>query len=541
MKSFKLQHKTRYAVSLVALCLASVVHAAPPLPDFVITEVSCPAEIVEGMDMTVYVTVENRGAIAGDAKYVDVLWNNHTNGLPQVGEVGEAWEPVGVLQPGGSRTLALSPVKAKLGTNSICAIVEFENRVPETFNTNNHYCVEYNAVTVPTNVVPVHRFWSDQFGAHFYIMGDSERDRIAAKYLGIWNYEAVAWHAYPTREVGTMPVHRFWSDQFGSHFYIIGDSERDRIAAKYPGIWSYETVAWYAYPTQVAGSEPVHRFWSDQFGTHFYIMTDSERDRIAAKYLGLWNYEAVAYYAFDASLGGSSTGALGGVGASGVSSLSAMPRMDETAGPRSATPALARSIGMDGGAPVSHHPSNAAIKAFSGTSKGESVVFPVLLSDASVSAYMYDAALDAWTNLLSDAASPTNIVISGVEPGRDYLLEVWMEDPYGGKLMSDHASWFERSLDAPESLDGDKAVASGTSDGVGLPVERVRMPESGEPLTVKLYSVSKGVVQTLEDVVGGEIVELQIADWNTWHWVGVWRDSDGRLVFSLWLRHGLME
>ena len=44
-------------VMLFGFGMAYIVHAMPPLPDFVITDVSIPAEIVEGMKITVNVTV----------------------------------------------------------------------------------------------------------------------------------------------------------------------------------------------------------------------------------------------------------------------------------------------------------------------------------------------------------------------------------------------------------------------------------------------------------------------------------------------------
>jgi hypothetical protein len=30
-------------------------------------------------------------------------------------------------------------------------------------------------------------------------------------------------------------------------------------------------------------------------------------------------------------------------------------------------------------------------------------------------------------------------------------------------------------------------------------------------------------------------------EWNCWHWVGGWRESDDELVLSLWLRHEVEE
>ncbi len=285
------------AFALTVTCAAA---AMPPLPDFVVESLGVGSEtIVQGRPLAVTAVVKNQGSAAGDARHLDV-WYHWTNDVaPAFGDVGDSWVLVGRLAAGESRSVVLPPqFLDHAGTNRLCARVEFENLVSESVNTNNHLCIEYVAKPVGTLLSPVHRFWSDQYGAHFYVMGDSERDRIAAKYPGVWRYETVAWYAYPVLVSGTLPVHRFWSDRLGKHFYIMGDSERDRIAAKYQGIWRYEAVAWHAYQTQVAGTQPVGRFWSDQFMGHFYTITQAEINRIAAKYLGIWNYETVAYWAF---------------------------------------------------------------------------------------------------------------------------------------------------------------------------------------------------------------------------------------------------
>ena len=361
---------------------------------------------------------------------------------------------------------------------------------------------------------PVHRFWSDQFGAHFYIMGNSERDRIAAKYPGIWRYETVAWYAYPTQAAGTQPVHRFWSDQLGKHFYIMGDSERDRIAAKYQGIWRYETVAWYAYPTQVVGTQPVGRFWSDQFMGHFYTITQAEINRIAAKYPGIWNYETVAYWAFLTPPAGMQAVAASVPSTSGLDALSST-NPGETLTPEEGE----ATVGTDE------------------TANG--VVFPLAVAGARVSAFVYDATADKPTQILDGADSPGEAVFSGVEPDRDYRFEVWQDGAGSKKAVLVHASSFERRLDPPATL-ADAADASDGGDGVvGAPAARILTPAAEGTLTLKLYSAAAGVVETRGDVAGGETVDFSLPVWNRWYWVGGWRDADGELVLSLWLRHEL--
>jgi hypothetical protein len=188
---------------LLAGCLLAqaffggVAEAAPPLPDFVVDAVAVePQPAVQGRPLAVTAVVRNQGDAAGDARHLDV-WHHWTNAVPPVfGDVGDAWAPVGRLAPGESRTIVLPPqFLDHPGTNRLCARVEFENLVSESVNTNNHLCVEYAAAPSETLLAPVHRFWSDQFRAHFYIMGDAERDRIAAKYPRVWSYENVALYA----------------------------------------------------------------------------------------------------------------------------------------------------------------------------------------------------------------------------------------------------------------------------------------------------------------------------------------------------------
>ncbi len=145
MRRVELLNKVKQVAACVVLTFAQFVQAMPLLPDFVVTDIICPSEILAGMDMTVYVTVENQGVAAGEGMYVD-LWQNITNSFPNVGEVGEAWEPVGMLEPGEARTIAISPIEVLPGTNQIFALVEFENRVSEALNTNNLLCVEYQGV-----------------------------------------------------------------------------------------------------------------------------------------------------------------------------------------------------------------------------------------------------------------------------------------------------------------------------------------------------------------------------------------------------------
>jgi hypothetical protein len=107
------------------------------------------------------------------------------------------------------------------------------------------------------DLAPVYRFWSGSLSAHFYTLDESERDKLLSNYPHVWTYEGVAFYACPPgrQPAGTMPVYRFWSGVLGAHFYTAGDAERFKLLSGYRDTWQYEGVAWYAWPP--AASAPV--------------------------------------------------------------------------------------------------------------------------------------------------------------------------------------------------------------------------------------------------------------------------------------------
>ena len=164
-------------------------------------------------------------------------------------------------------------------------------------------------VTIPNSNIPgsaLYRFWSNQNGTHFYTISEGERDYIIANYQEeVWQYETIAYYAYaPGGEpTSAKPVYRFWSDQNLAHFYTISEEEKNYIIANYPEeIWRYETIAYYAFAPgeDPPDAKPVYRFWSDTNFTHFYTISEEERDYIIANYPEeIWRYETIAWYAYE--------------------------------------------------------------------------------------------------------------------------------------------------------------------------------------------------------------------------------------------------
>ncbi len=151
--------------------------------------------------------------------------------------------------------------------------------------------------------VPIYRFWSPTFLNHFYTISKVEKDFVIATWPDSWTYERIEYYTYPQNTVdGLLPVYRFWSNQYNGHFYTIDANEKDTVIATWPDVWSYEGPAFYAFPEgqQPDGTTPVYRFWSPSLLAHFYAATAAERDFLINNPDWGWDYEGVAWYAYAA-------------------------------------------------------------------------------------------------------------------------------------------------------------------------------------------------------------------------------------------------
>lgn len=154
------------------------------------------------------------------------------------------------------------------------------------------------AAGAPPEAVAVHRFRSLSSNRSFYTLDESERDILQTRYSDVWTYEGPAFRAFPSPSDDRLaPVHRFWSGWLNAHFYTLDEREADGLLVNSSSVWTYEGVAFYAYPAddRPAGTLPVHRFWSDVLATHLYTTSDRERFSLANDPAGLWHDEGPAY------------------------------------------------------------------------------------------------------------------------------------------------------------------------------------------------------------------------------------------------------
>ncbi|UCD50972.1 MAG: hypothetical protein JSW27_26040 [Phycisphaerales bacterium] len=150
--------------------------------------------------------------------------------------------------------------------------------------------------------LPVYRFWSPILQSHFYTALESEKEKLLIEYPDVWTYDGEVYQAVAdANEPNSAPIYRFWSNVLGGHFYTISEKERDRLIEEHPDVWDYEGIAFHAYPVdqQPAETIPIYRFWSDALATHFYTADEAERDHLLKDSPDLWTYDGIAWYAYS--------------------------------------------------------------------------------------------------------------------------------------------------------------------------------------------------------------------------------------------------
>lgn len=150
----------------------------------------------------------------------------------------------------------------------------------------------------------IYRFWSDAYAAHFYTLSKYERDSILYTYpSSTWRFEAEGFSGVKLTSCdssGAKRVYRFWSDAYQNHFYTISETEKNNVINNYPDeIWRYEIEAYCAFTSQQPGTLPIYRFWSDTYNSHFYTISETEKNNIIANFpTKVWRLETIAYYTY---------------------------------------------------------------------------------------------------------------------------------------------------------------------------------------------------------------------------------------------------
>lgn len=159
--------------------------------------------------------------------------------------------------------------------------------------------VESGAV-LEASLRDVYRFWSPKIEKHFYTIDTVEKETLLTYSSDVWTYEGAVFAAFQDdSDPATRPVYRFWSNKLSGHFYTIDEQEKNWLIQELEYVWTFEGVAFYAYPSGLRPpwASPVYRFWSPAKSTHFYTISQKEKDDLIAGQSKVWIYEGIAWYA----------------------------------------------------------------------------------------------------------------------------------------------------------------------------------------------------------------------------------------------------
>ena len=189
----------------------------------------------------------------------------------------------------------------------MCGAPDMPANGPNPYNNGTWSGTRFTTTTC-TNIAQrptgyIYRFWSDRNQHHFYTTDYTEAQRVIDLWPETWSYEPAQTFQVAnvttngTCSPGLNPVYRFWSDQKQGHFYTASEAEKNSVTKNWPTIWTYEKVAFCASTTaSLSTPDPLYRFWSDRKQGHFYTADSTEKDRVIATWPDVWSYEGVAFY-----------------------------------------------------------------------------------------------------------------------------------------------------------------------------------------------------------------------------------------------------
>lgn len=94
---------------------------------------------------------------------------------------------------------------------------------------------------------------------------------------------------------GSLPIHRMYNPNAGSHYYTTNDVERDILVSLG---WRYERDEGFLFTNQVAGTVEVFRLWNKDSGVHLFTESVAVRDAVLAAFPGTWLQHASVGFAY---------------------------------------------------------------------------------------------------------------------------------------------------------------------------------------------------------------------------------------------------
>ena len=140
--------------------------------------------------------------------------------------------------------------------------------------------------------IPVHRFFQNRRGFHFYTADENEKENIVERSIDgelNYTYENVAYRGLSTNRdaltgetiEGALPVYRFFNRDTGSHLYTMDENEKSYIDGNLSN-YSFDGISYYAFESEPQEIEtvPLYRMYNTQSGSHLFTTDSNEFNTI---------------------------------------------------------------------------------------------------------------------------------------------------------------------------------------------------------------------------------------------------------------------
>jgi len=111
-----------------------------------------------------------------------------------------------------------------------------------------------NAAPNSGNDSPLYRFLNLKTGVYFYTASEAEEASILANLSNVFRLEGIAYKVSLTAKTGASPVYRFFNLHNGSHFYTISEAEKNNVIATLSSTYHFEGVGFYVVTSDAPGA-----------------------------------------------------------------------------------------------------------------------------------------------------------------------------------------------------------------------------------------------------------------------------------------------
>lgn len=149
-------------------------------------------------------------------------------------------------------------------------------------------------------LIPLHRFHRRANNSHFFTANPDEYQTLASfPPGGPWEYQGVSHYVAANHTHITHPVYRLFNRISGAHFYTANREEMLGVLGHPARIFSYEGIAFYTLLSPEPGSQPVHRFYAPPTGSHFFTISEAEKNQLQGSMSSdQLDYDGVAWFAY---------------------------------------------------------------------------------------------------------------------------------------------------------------------------------------------------------------------------------------------------